>query len=470
MRPALLVLLAAAARADIQRQLWPTTAFAPPSSVVVTTLPTLNGTVCADSGAYCTARFTGTIVSAYTQLVNFTLFTDGAVNMWIDDFLLVDAGEDIQQPRRSLPAGLALPMTAGQPLALRLDYLHWPGQASFLQLSWAGNFTAPGVVPASSLSPTSTPHELQRVALKERMVNPPVQWQTFDNPTMGAHVRMPTGFAMDATLADTASGDVLGRIIVFRRSNPALTYVGPHSYNGSDYTELRLDAWGARDCTVVLQTTVVNGGADLHFLATSNGTDCSHMAVLVQPKMLWSRAGAFSGPAPGVITAACPGFPNTTAWAVGGPSVPFPKAGDLYWALPLGKGPVGYSTGAAPYALPDMLAAIAQAQARLAASQAAWGAELAPVYLPMASVIAWNTMFTPLEGVVTPVSKGWDFGEGYVLFDWCVRERGGGRERERPAAIFLTILPTHFLFAGTTSSSRTWRRWSLPARTLPTPT
>jgi hypothetical protein len=65
-----------------------------------------------------------------------------------------------------------------------------------------------------------------------------------------------------------------------------------------------------------------------------------------------------------------------------------------------------------------MLAAIAQAQARLAASQAAWGPELAPVYLPMATVLAWNTMFTPLEGVVTPVSRGWDFGEGYVLFDW----------------------------------------------------
>ena len=27
-------------------------------------------------------------------------------------------------------------------------------------------------------------------------------------------------------------------------------------------------------------------------------------------------------------------------------------------------------------------------------------------------------MYTPYEGVVTPVSRGWDFGSGYVLFDW----------------------------------------------------
>ena len=55
---------------------------------------------------------------------------------------------------------------------------------------------------------------------------------------------------------------------------------------------------------------------------------------------------------------------------------------------------------------------------RQAASLAKWGPELQAVYEPQASVIAWNTIFTPYEGVVTPVSRGWDFGSGYVLFDW----------------------------------------------------
>jgi hypothetical protein len=422
-RPLLaLACLGAAARGAIQRQLWPSTAFAPPALVQVTTLPALDGPVCATPAAHCTARFTGTIVSAHTELMNFTVLTDGGVNMWVDDFLLIDqlGSGTAGSPRRALSTRLSLPMTAGLPLPIRLDYLHYPGgPESFLQLSYVGNSTPAGVVPAAALAAASAPHELQRVALKERMLSPPVQWQTFDNPTMTTHVRMPSGFAMGATLVDLNSTDVLGDIIVFRQSNPAITYVGPHSYNGSDYTEVRVDAWKGRDCTVVFTTTVVNGGADLLFLASSNGTFCSKMALLLQPKMLWSRAGAFSSPAPLTLTAACPGFANTTVFAAGGVApVPFPKGGGQSWALPLGGGAVGYSTGAAPYALEAMQAAIAAAQARLAAQQAAWGPDLASVYLPMATVIAWNTMFNPLEGVVTPVSRGWDFGEGYVLFDW----------------------------------------------------
>jgi putative isomerase len=420
MLQSLLLLLPLAALCDVQLSIWPTSAFAPPSLVKSSTPAAINGTVCTDPSAYCSARFSGTVSSAYTELVTFSITTDGGVNLWVDDHLLIDAGQEVQAGLRTLTAPIRLPMSAGVALPVRLDYLHYPGPPSLVQLSYVGNSTPPGLVPAEHLTPTIAPHEQQRAALKERMLNPPVQWQTFDNPTMGAHVRMPTGFAMDATLGDTASGALLGRVIVFRRSNPAITYVGPHSYNGSDYTELRLDAWGGRDCTVVFSTTVVQGGEDLYFLAASNGTDCSHMALVLQPKMLWSRAGELSAPTPTSFLAACPGFSNTSVYVAGGVApVPFAAAGPLAWALPLGGGPVGYSTGSsAPAPLPDMLAAIAAAQVRQAAAAASWGAQLEPVYLPMASCIAWNTMYTPLEGVVTPVSRGWDFGEGYVLFDW----------------------------------------------------
>ena len=415
------LLLAAAAcaspvRAALTQTLWPTTAFAPPSAAAVSTVAALDSAGACGAAAYCSVRFTGTIVTPHTELMNFSVLSEGGVNRWVDDHLVLDSMGNAGGPH-ALRAGFSLPMRANEPLPLRLDYLHAPGQPSRVQLSWVGNFTPAGVVPAAALGAASSPQELQRVALRDRMVNPPVQWQTFDNPTMTTHVRMPSGFAVGATLVDTTTKDVLGDVIVFRRSDPAITYVGPHSYNGSDYTELRLDAWKGRDCTVVFQTTVVNGGADILFLAASNGTACARLALLLQPKMLWGRAGAFTGASPASISAACPGFPNTTVFAVGGASVPFPGAGALYWALPLGAGPVGYSSGAA-YAIGDMLSAIASAQARLAVAQAAWGPELAPLYLPMASVIAWNTMFTPLEGVITPVSRGWDFGEGYVVFDW----------------------------------------------------
>ena len=348
------------------------------------------------------------------------MVSDGGVNLWVDDHLLVDQGGESGAKQRNLTAELRFPMVAGRVYPVRLDYLRDTGGApSSLALWWSGNVTAPATVPGAALSAAPTAAEAARVQLKERLLNPPVAWQTYHNPSMGTHVHMPSGFAVHATLADLATNDTLGDIIVFRRSDPAITYVGAHSYNGSDFTELRLDSWKGRDCTVILRTTVVNGGSDLLFLATSNGTDCAHMALLLTPSMLWARNGRLHVPPSGgaAFAADCPGFTTTVIYPVGASPQPFPKAGSLAVALPLGGGPVGYSSGGiTPVA--GMQAAIDAASARQQAILARWGPELAPLYEPIASILAWNTMFTPLEGVITPVSRGWDFGEGYVLFDW----------------------------------------------------
>lgn len=226
---------------------------------------------------------------------------------------------------------------------------------------------------------------------------------------MGCHVHMPESFALDATLADLSTNDTLGDIIVFRGGNPAATCayvfpatvhrhrpcrcsppspdVGSHSYSGSVYTEVRLDRWGPRDCTVVLQTTVV-GNADLQFLATSNGTSCAGLALLIFPALLWERAGAITAVSPTVTTANVFGFANNfTVHAVGASPVPFAKGGPASWALPLAPasstaGVVGYSTGESPLTISEMQAAIAAAGAAQAAALQKWGPELAPVYEP----------------------------------------------------------------------------------------
>lgn len=122
----------------------------------------------------------------------------------------------------------------GMPVTFRLDYIHGQAGASALQLSWNGT-----LVPAAALSTTVTPYETTRAEMKDAMQCPIVPWQTFNNPSMGTHVLMPSSFAMDTTLAFTAgphAGHILGDLIVFRQSNPAITHVGHHSYNGSDYT------------------------------------------------------------------------------------------------------------------------------------------------------------------------------------------------------------------------------------------
>jgi hypothetical protein len=417
------LLFALPVSAEVSLKTWPSTAFAcgtPACAAAATsaTVPAVQASPpCA---APCSARFFAMLTAPATELVTFTVLSDGGVNLWVDDHLLVDQGGDSGAPFRNLTAELRLPVVAGRAYPIRLDYLRTTGGApSSLALWWAGNATAPALVPAAALSAAPTAAEAARVALKERMLSPPVAWQTFHNPSMGTHVLMPSGFAVHATLADLSTNDTLGDIIVFRRSHPAITYVGAHSYNGSDFTELRLDSWGGRDCTVVLRTTVANGGRDLYFLAAANGTACARLALLLTPEMLWARDGRlYAPPAGGAAFAAdCPGFPTAAIFTAGAAPLPFPAAGALAVALPLGGGAVGYSSGgAAPVAA--MQAAIDDASTRQQAILARWGPELAPLYEPIASILAWNTMFTPLEGVVTPVSRGWDFGEGYVLFDW----------------------------------------------------
>jgi hypothetical protein len=292
----------------------------------------------------------------------------------------------------------------------KLDYMHYTG-SSVLELSWSGNFTPSAVVPADSFTSSVTAHEQQRIALRDRMQNPAQPWQTYNNPTMGTHVHMPESFAVDATLCDLTTTDVLGDIIVFRGGNPAATYVGAHSYSGSVFTEVQLDRWGPRDCSVLLQTTVV--GTDLQFLATSNGSSCSSMALLISPLLMWQRAGNITAASKTVTTATVFGFPDVfTVTAVGATPVPFSKGSALSWALPLAAagataGVVGYSTGEAPLDIPAMQAAIAAARAVQMDALQKWGPELSPVYEPQATILAWNTMFTPYEGA-------------------CARAQGGG--------------------------------------------
>jgi len=401
------------ARGALNALVWPTTAFAPPASGAASVVPGVGPAGVPPAAG--TVRLTGTIVAPAAETLGFVVRTDGGVRLWVDDHLIVDDGDTLGRVR-DVASFLNVSFLAGVPQPFRLDYMHvGAAPAPALALSWVGNVTALAPVPAGAFTTAVTPAEGARVALRDRLVNPvDVPWQTYDNPTMGGHVLMPTGFSLYATLADDAN-KTLGDVFVFRRSDPAVVYMGAHSFNGSDFTSLRIDAWRGRACSVTFETTVV--ARNLYFLARANGTDCAALRLLVAPRMLWSRAGAFAGGgAAPELTATMPGFPPVTAHAVGAAPAPFPGQPHA-WALQLGDGAVvGYATGPAAVAPGDMAAAIAAAATRAAATANKHGADVADVYEPIQTVIAWNTMFTPYEGVVTPVSRGWDFGSGYVLF------------------------------------------------------
>lgn len=232
--------------ADLTLQVWPNAAFAPPAAARLTTPP--NVVLPPALPDYSSLRFTGTITGAATELINFTASSDGGVRLWVDDRLVIDRGGVHGDGPRPRPAFLRVPFIAGVSQPFRLEYTRWAGGgAPALELRWAGSVTTERVVPASAFAPLASAPEGERVALRDRLVNPAVAWQTFRNPSMGSHVLMPSGFVVDATLVDVATGATLGPVIVFRRSNPALARAGLHSPNGSDYTQLR---WrrGAQTC------------------------------------------------------------------------------------------------------------------------------------------------------------------------------------------------------------------------------
>ena len=421
MRAIILTLALARACADISLTTWPSTAFAPASAGAASVVASISAAAAPAPAPFSSARFAGTITAPALQTMNFSLDAAGAFAlMWVDDHLIIDSSKSLAALQ-----GYSF-KTRTVPIRLEVIFGAAPGAAP--TLSWVGNYTAAAPVPAAALGAALAPAAVARQALKDRMLAPAVEWQTYSNPTMGAHVRMPQALSLDATLADLATNETLGDIIVFRDAHPAITFVGAHSYNGSDYTQVQVGSWRGRACTVVLRSTVGGGGADLAFLATANGTACATLALLVTPSMLWGRAGTFARDASGALRATTPGFPDTLVWPLGAAPVPFAKAGALAWALPLGAGTgVGFTTGAAPRAVADVAADIAAAAARQDAALAKWDAQgLTSVYVPQASCIAWNTIYTPYEGVVTPVSRGWNFGAG------CVRCVGRASGDDRP--------------------------------------
>lgn len=359
-------------------------------------------------------RFTGTIAPARADLILLTaIFSaplNGSLLAWVDDHLLIDTSA------RGHKAYINFSFVDATPLPLTIDFINAAPTPTMLSLFWSGNFTAAGAVPAAALTPAVAPHAVQRDALRQRMAAPPWAWGTYYNPSMGAHVSLPAAFAITATLGRRSSGEVLGNIIVFRQAKPAITRVGGHSYNGSTFTEVSVGYWGGTPCTTLLQTAL---GADggLLFLATTNGTACDDLVLLLEFDFLWGRVGGVALAAPGHVRATPAGLPAIDVFAAA-PSVPFngTARGAVHFALPLVAGGVtGYSTGAA-VPLAAMAATIAAARAAHEASRARFGpsVDLMDAFDAQQSVIAWNTMFTPYEGVVTPVSRGWNHGAGYV--------------------------------------------------------
>jgi hypothetical protein len=489
------------ARAQLRLESWPGVSFSPPSSATLTLVPSANlsaagGFAPAD---YTSHRLTGTLTSPVDDLLVLSVETDSGVRVWLNDWLSVDGGVNqatasaavwapsegvyrgdgslgrrhFSSPTppstpfspsssssgcgRTVTAFLGIPVQAGVPLPLRVEYTRMSSQESggcppSLLLLWKGNGTStPSPVPAAAVSPAVSDGFLQRMALRARLEAPSVAaaplasprtpWQTYDIRNMLAHARMPDGVAVSATLADLTTGEVLGDVHVFPRFAPATVRPGLKSINGSDYSRVDVSAWGGRNCTVRVESATTSSsssssseGDQLLLLATPDGAPgCASLALFVVVVPMAERA-AQSAPALGgaAIQVDVPGFssftvtPSTESPPLVPYPVPTPNNVTAFLALPLGNGPVAVSAGAAASApsLPAVQAAVAAGEQACDGEAAAWvaagggGADLVDVTHSVFNVMAWNSIFTPFEGVTTPVTRAWNGGSGYTLFDW----------------------------------------------------
>ena len=460
--------------AQLTAAVWLNTAFAPDAAAALSVAPAATLAGLALGGAYASVRLSGTVTPALADAaLNFSAASEGGVRLWVDDFLLIDAGA-LHEANGSSAAGRAafqtISVAAGVPLAFRLEYSRWPsGAPPLLQLFWQGAATPRAEVPPGAFAPASSAAQLARAALRDRLVAPSAcPWQTHFRRSAVAHTLAPTGLVLYATLVDAVAGVSMGDIIVQRGGGPYLSRAGLHSRNGSDYTSFNVWAWRGLDCNVTFETAVAasssggndggnGGGAQLQFLASSSGADCARLRLLVQPVMFEERVGS---PAPsssgGGFVVALPGFPDAAVAPAGAAPVPINASvaptGVPYFALPLGPAAaVGYCSqvqaqaqaqvqahaqahaqarsqapGAEVLSCPpvaEMAANIASARARAAAASASFGA-LAEVFEGIASSILWTTVFCVQEGVIAIVSRNpnwagnYEFVADYVLFEW----------------------------------------------------
>ena len=265
--------------------------------------------------AFTSARFTGAITSPFAQSLNFTAATDVAsqLRVWVDNHILLDCPAG--RPSACLPRE-TLPVVAGVAVALRVELTYGNGTApASLTLFWEGNTTARTEVPASAYQPAVPSWEAERMALRDRLQSPSVQWQTWTQ-NMAAHVLMPQGLSLDATLRNLATGEELGNIIPWRSFKPAQVRPGVHSINGSDFTHFELSRWGSLNCSVNFSSTVVEG--DLVWLVESSGEDCGGLAVVFHGLIKWGYSGSFASTSPTSFDVLLPGFANLTVALVAG--------------------------------------------------------------------------------------------------------------------------------------------------------
>ena len=401
--------------------------------------------------------FSGTLTPPRTELMTFTARASGVLRVFVDDHLVLD--DSGQGCNRSIVGWAAWPANAGDtvPLLVEFSYLN-ASCAPALELSWAGNFTTTSIIPAEALGdPPDGGPRAALAALRDRLYEPSVPWQTYYAPSMTAHTLQPTGAVLHLTLGTVNGSARIGDIRVFPELEPAWVRAGGHSYNGSDYTAVHISRWrptagphtaSPYNATVSIFTTTVSalggpcngttgrGGprCDLVVVAACEGSDCELLSMIASVGYAWTGSGSVVGNAttieaepdgfaPVCVLASTPTL--ATEHSVASPEIrlPFVTRADLPWPGTGGGFDLAVAvlnTGARTM-VSDAIALVAAARIRYDAGASRFDNGTARLYEPMRAILAWNTLYSHFTHVYTPVTRNWYPNEDSIgTFVWDV--------------------------------------------------
>lgn len=309
---------------------------------------------------------------------------------------------------------------------VRLELTAGKVAPTFLRLKMNGS-----VVPDAILSSTVA---LPEIRYYEERAAAEVGWNTWLSNDMLTHVLLPSGLALSLELhAGSASVSNLGA--QGPSCNPE-KFPGKHGLHAvrGEYTEVERVTVGGASFKVESATNGIDLLLLITTLAVSTADDAPYVVVkLGVPESFKPRVCHATTSTEHTLSANCPGFPAVHVMPTVAQGV---RVSDdsAFLQLPLALVPGGQASlvaggraslvaflrmHVAPHVA--VVAAVATARDKLLTSFAKYGKHN-ETYAGMQTAISWNAIYTPYEGIFTPVFRGspWLLAQphNYVLFEW----------------------------------------------------
>lgn len=237
-------------------------------------------------------------------------------------------------------------------------------------------------------------------------------WNTWNNPSVLSHVKMPEGLNIQLLLRKQRTGPYWLRdsyVASPKYDFAEKIYPGQHAYDGS-YTQLELN-WEGQQATV----ETASDGKDFYLLyQPTESPELPHI-LIAQTGLLWNKTGVLIQEN-GTVTA---DFGQTTYQIAASPQ-------DSTFALPLNTPyfsflsdqRVAIYTGSEKS--PEQVAEIIAQKKQAYQQSLEKYVELAEAYEAMQSVMAWNLVYdAENQRGIASVSRIWNEAwGGYIIFDW----------------------------------------------------